>query len=80
MNKLLNVLNSPRTWNGRPASAEYFADAALKKFKSEINFKSNTVILEIGKNNIIISDNERENVSQLTLKDTFEDFLKSLGR
>lgn len=80
--KLLKVLGKPKTWNGRPASAEYFADAALK-YKSEKTqnlMTSNSIIFEIGTNKIKMNDNESENVTRLTVTDTFDDFLRSLGR
>lgn len=75
-------MNKPKAWNGRPASAEYFADAALK-YKSEKTqnlMTSNSVIFEIGTNKIKISDSESENVTRLTVTDKIDDFLRTLGR
>lgn len=82
INKLLNVLEKPKTWNGRPASAEYFADACLKyslnKPQSYIDCKA--VILEVGTNYFDINRKNYNYVESFTIDDSFESLLRTLGR
>lgn len=78
----MNVLKKPKEWNGRPASAEYFVDAALK-YKSEESpsyIISNSVLLELGKNNAKISEEYVENVNCVALKNSLESLLSVFGR